>query len=229
MVDHVRERLRGSGLAQGRSASELEWVEGASIRMHSPSASRAAWRPTSGRRSCSASRNGSGRCCSTTTDRSSSSSPARRTRADDHGKELIRQIVSFSHDPDDPRPFHVRRGLRHGARPGPRPGGRRLAEHTRPTDGGVRHERHEGRAQRRLHCSVLDGWWAECFDPATARTDGATSQRVGDLVGRIGDGRGPSDRARGQQPVRTARDPDRAAVPRRIRVDPRRRSGGSRG
>ena len=61
-------------------------------------------------------------------------------------------------DPADPAvrraarrapPLRVPRRLRHGRRPRAVPGRRRLAQHPAAPAGGVRHQRHEGRAQRR--------------------------------------------------------------------------------
>ena len=54
-----------------------------------------------------------------------------------------------------------------------------------------------------LNCSILDGWWAEWF---------IGRQRLGGHVGRVGRGPRASRRAGGGEPLRPAREPDRAAV-----------------
>ena len=65
-----------------------------------------------------------------------------------------------------------------------------------------------------LNCSILDGWWDECYDG---------EQRLGDRVGRRRPRPRPARPARGGQPVRAARAGDRAAVlrPHRDGVPPR--------
>ena len=65
-----------------------------------------------------------------------------------------------------------------------------------------------------LNCSILDGWWDECYD-------GRRRQRVGDRVGRGRPGPGPARPARGRQPVRDPREPGRPAL---LRPRPRRRA-----
>ena len=84
--------------------------------------------------------------------------------ADDSGKELIRQVQRLRRRPRGPPPLRVRRRLRHRRRPRAAPGLRRVAQHPAPPAGGVRHERHEGGAERRAQLSILDGWWDEAFD-----------------------------------------------------------------
>ena len=54
-----------------------------------------------------------------------------------------------------------------------------------------------------LNCSILDGWWDELV---------RRRERLGHLVGRDRRGPRPPRRDRGQQPVRPARAPDRAAL-----------------
>ena len=65
------------------------------------------------------------------------------------GKTLIREIVQLSRDPGDRQAHRFRRGLQHrsGARDGA--GRRPVAEHAAPRRGSLRHQRHEGRHQRR--------------------------------------------------------------------------------
>ena len=44
-------------------------------------------------------------------------------------------------------------------------------------DGGLRHQRHEGRPQRRAQLSILDGWWIEgCIEGVTGWAIGAGRQ-----------------------------------------------------
>ena len=81
--------------------------------------------------------------------RSSSSSPARPTRTDDPGKELLQQIAELAPRPAVRRQGRVRRGLRHQRRPAPGAGRRRLAQQPAAAAGGLGHQRAEGRAQRR--------------------------------------------------------------------------------
>ena len=85
--------------------------------------------------------------------------------ADDAGKEMIRQIVSFSSDPVHPPPVGLRRRLRHRRRPLPL---LRAPTCGSTTPGGP--WRRAARAAMKaalngaLNCSILDGWWDECFD-----------------------------------------------------------------
>ena len=66
--------------------------------------------------------------------------------------------------PGDPPPHRVPPELRHRHGAVPLPGLRRLAQQPAAPVRGVRHLRHEGRPQRRLNLSILDGWWDEWFD-----------------------------------------------------------------
>ena len=81
--------------------------------------------------------------------RCSCSSPARRTRTTSDGKRLIQQFGEFAARPRRAPPRGHPARLRHGA--GARAGvrRRRLAEHAAAPARGLRHERHEGRAERR--------------------------------------------------------------------------------
>ena len=73
-------------------------------------------------------------------------------------------------------PHRLRRGLRHLRGPHAVPGQRRVAEHAPPAHGGVRHERREGRAQRR----------AQLLDPRRlVGRDVRRQQRLGHLLGRV--------------------------------------------
>lgn len=85
--------------------------------------------------------------------------------ADDGGKELIRRIVTFSHDPSvrhrfvflDDYDMHISRHMLHGADVW-------LNTPLRPQEAcgtsGMK-----ATMNGALNCSVLDGWWDECFDP----------------------------------------------------------------
>jgi starch phosphorylase len=90
--------------------------------------------------------------------------------ADDLGKELIRQIVTFSHDPAvrgrfmfvEDYDMALARSLVRGADVW-------LNTPVRPMEAsgtsGMKSVFNGG-----LHCSVLDGWWAECFVSGTEAT-----------------------------------------------------------
>ena len=73
------------------------------------------------------------------------------------GKGLIREIVQFSRDPELARPRGVRRRLRHRSRGRDGAGSRSVAEHAAPRRRGLRHQRHEGRHQRRAE-PEHSGW-----------------------------------------------------------------------
>ena len=69
--------------------------------------------------------------------------------ADNEGKELIKTIVNFARDPaDSPRIVFIE-NYDIERRPLPRAGRRRLAQHAAPAVRSLRHQRHEGRRQRR--------------------------------------------------------------------------------
>ena len=163
MVEHVRERLLNHGLAQGRSASELEWVDDAL----DPEALTI----------CFARRMATYKRAALLL-----SQPERLKRlvldaerpvqfvfagkahpADDLGKELIRKIATFAHEADVRHRFvfvedydmALARSLVQGADVW-------LNTPVRPMEA-------SGTSGMKavfngaLHCSVLDGWWAECF------------------------------------------------------------------
>ncbi len=164
LVEHVRDRLRRYGLAQGRSASELAWVDDAL----DPSvlticfARRMA---TYKRAALLLSQPDRLRALLADDEHPVQFVFAGKAHpADDQGKELIRQIVSFSHDPSVRRRFvfvedydmALARSLVQGADVW-------LNTPVRPMEAsgtsGMKAVMNGG-----LHCSVLDGWWAECFD-----------------------------------------------------------------
>ena len=175
--------------ARGVSASDVAWTRrGARPRRADASASPAASPPTSGPRCCSRSPSAC-RPCSTSTDRPVQFVFAGKAHpADDAGKELIRQIVAFSRDPDvrhrivfvEDYDIDVARRLL--------PGLRRLAEQPPPAAGGLRHQRHEGGAQRRAQLldprrlvgRVFDGengWAIALGRVATTTSPSATRSR----------------------------------------------------
>ena len=85
--------------------------------------------------------------------------------ADDGGKQLIRQVVAFSHDPEirarfcflDDYDMRISRALLHGADVW-------LNTPLRPYEAcgtsGMK-----AAMNGAINCSILDGWWAECFTP----------------------------------------------------------------
>ena len=97
--------------------------------------------------------------------RSSSCSPATPGRHAGQGAHPAHRAVRpASRCPSPPR-VPVR--LRHLDRPHDVPRVRRVAEHATPAPRGVRDVGDQGpRSTARSNCSILDGWWAECFDPA---------------------------------------------------------------
>ena len=96
---------------------------------------------------------------------------------DGDGKRLIEEFGAFATGARRAPPRDHARRLRHGARARARRGRRRLAQHAAAPARGLRHERHEGRAQRR----------AQPLDPR--RLVGRVLRpglRLGDPVGRGG-------------------------------------------
>ena len=178
MVDHVRDRLRSHGLAQGRSSSELEWVNTAL----SPTALTI----------CFARRMATYKRAALLL-----SQPERLMRlllneerpiqfifagkahpADELGKELIRQIVAFSNDPQirdrfmfvEDYDMALARSLVQGADVW-------LNTPVRPMEASGTSGM-KAVLNGALHCSVLDGWWAECFSSGSDE-DSAPGQSFG--------------------------------------------------
>jgi starch phosphorylase len=178
MVDHVRDRLRSHGLAQGRSSSELEWVN-------------AALSPTA-LTICFARRMATYKRAALLL-----SQPERLMRlllneerpiqfifagkahpADELGKELIRQIVAFSADPQirdrfmfvEDYDMALARSLVQGADVW-------LNTPVRPMEASGTSGM-KAVLNGALHCSVLDGWWAECFSSGNDE-DSAPGQSFG--------------------------------------------------
>ena len=164
LVEHVRDRLRLHGLAQGRSASELAWVDEA-LDPGALTICFARRMATYKRAALLLSQPDRLKALLANDDRPVQFVFAGKAHpADDQGKELIRQIVTFSNDPSVRRRFvfvedydmALARSLVQGADVW-------LNTPVRPMEAsgtsGMKAVMNGG-----LHCSVLDGWWAECFD-----------------------------------------------------------------
>ncbi len=165
MVDHVRGRLRRHGLAQGRSASELEWVDSA-LDPAALTICFARRMATYKRAALLLSQPDRLRALLDDDERPIQFVFAGKAHpADDQGKELIRQIVAFSHDPTVRHRFvfvedydmALARSLVQGADVW-------LNTPVRPMEASGTSGM-KAVLNGALHCSVLDGWWAECFSP----------------------------------------------------------------
>ena len=165
LVDVARERLRESGLARGLSPAELAWTDG----VLDPDALTICFArrfATYKRATLLLSQPERLRALLSDADRPVQFVFAGKAHpADDAGKELIRSIVNFSHDPQvrarlvfiDDYDIGISRALLHGADVW-------LNTPLRPMEAcgtsGMK-----AVLNGALHCSVLDGWWAECFEP----------------------------------------------------------------
>jgi starch phosphorylase len=165
MVEHVRDRLRHHGLAQGRSASELEWVDTA-LDPHALTICFARRMATYKRAALLLSQPDRLRALLADDEHPIQFVFAGKAHpADDQGKELIRQIVTFSHDPEVRHRFvfvedydmALARSLVQGADVW-------LNTPVRPMEASGTSGM-KAVLNGALHCSVLDGWWAECFSP----------------------------------------------------------------
>ncbi|MFN7147924.1 MAG: alpha-glucan family phosphorylase [Microthrixaceae bacterium] len=165
MVDHVRDRLRHHGLAQGRSASELAWVDDA-LDPNALTICFARRMATYKRAALLLSQPDRLRALLADDDRRIQFVFAGKAHpADDQGKELIRQIVAFSHDPEVRERFvfvedydmALARSLVQGADIW-------LNTPVRPMEASGTSGM-KAVLNGAMHCSVLDGWWAECFSP----------------------------------------------------------------
>lgn len=163
MVDHVRERLVQHGMAQGRSASELEWVDTA-LDPTALTICFARRMATYKRAALLLSQPDRLRALLADDERPIQFIFAGKAHpADDQGKELIRQIVAFSHDPAVRHRFlfvedydmALARSLVQGADVW-------LNTPVRPMEASGTSGM-KAVLNGALHCSVLDGWWAECF------------------------------------------------------------------
>ena len=163
LVEHVRDRLRGSGLVQGRSPSDLAWVDDA-LDPDALTICFARRFATYKRAALLLSQPERLKALLADTDRPIQFVFAGKAHpADDAGKELIRQVVAFSHDPEVRRRFvfvedydmALARSLVQGADIW-------LNTPVRPMEASGTSGM-KAVMNGALHCSVLDGWWAECF------------------------------------------------------------------
>ncbi len=173
MVDHVRERLRSSGLAVGRSPSELEWVDDA--------LDPAALTICFARRFATYKRaalllSQPERLAALIGDDERPMQfvfAGKAHPADDQGKELIRQVVAFAQDLGLRHRFvfvedydmAIARSLVQGADVW-------LNTPVKPMEASGTSGM-KAVLNGALHCSILDGWWAECFDDGWADGGGA--------------------------------------------------------
>jgi len=177
MVERVRERLRASGLSVGRSASDLAWVDQAldpdaltiCFARRFATYKRAALLLTQTERLLALLHDA---------DRPIQFVFAGKAHpADDRGKELIRQIVTFAQDPAVRTRFTfvedydmaLARALVQGADIW-------LNTPVRPMEASGTSGM-KAVMNGAMHCSILDGWWAECFRAGS--TNGADTGGVG--------------------------------------------------
>jgi len=165
LIDFTRTRLRSSGLARGLSESELSWTASA----FDPDLLTVCFArrfATYKRATLLLSQPERLRALLLDADRPVQFIFAGKAHpADEPGKELIRSIVTFSHDPDIRHRFcfiedydiSVSRRMLHGADVW-------LNTPLRPQEAcgtsGMK-----AAMNGAINCSVLDGWWAECFTP----------------------------------------------------------------
>ena len=213
LVAFVRDRLHRSLLEKGGSESDAGWTrEVLDSRTLDPSASPGGSRPTSGP-PCLLSQRERLTSLLLSADRPVQLVFAGKAHpADDIGKEMIRQIVQFSRDPEvrhritfvEDYDIAVARMLMQGS------DDVWLNTPRRPMEAAG------GRAGRRRccagrsSCSILDGWWAEMFDLACSNGWAISSAEAYEDLGAAGQGRGG-------QPVRDPRTPGGAAVLRPLR------------
>ncbi len=101
---------------------------------------------------------------------------------DDHGKEMIRRLVAFSHEPElrgrfvfvEDYDMALARTLVQGADVW-------LNTPKRPLEASGTSGM-KAVLNGALHCSVLDGWWARAFSIAGTERHGRPAQRLGDLL-----------------------------------------------
>ena len=115
----------------------------------SPSASRAASPPTSAPTSSSPTSSASPRMVNDPKRPVQFVFAGKAHPHDEPGKRVLQQIAAMMRDTAIRRQVRLHRGLRHQRRPPPRPGRRRLAQQSAPAARSLRHQRTEGRAQRR--------------------------------------------------------------------------------
>ena len=83
---------------------------------------------------------------------------------DNGGKELISRVVQMAKRPEFRRRVVFLEDYEMNVARHMVPGRRRVAEQPPPAARSVRDQRHEGRRQRALNMSILDGWWEEGYD-----------------------------------------------------------------
>ena len=174
MVDHVRERLAASGLSQGRSPSDMAWVD-AALDPDALTICFARRFATYKRAALLLSQVERLHVLLADEDRPIQFVFAGKAHpADDSGKEVIRQVVAFSHGTDVRHRFvfvedydmALARSLVQGADIW-------LNTPVRPMEASGTSGM-KAVLNGAMHCSVLDGWWAECFQPGLRQgMDGA--------------------------------------------------------
>jgi starch phosphorylase len=174
MVEHVRARLRASGTSLGRSPSEMAWVDDA-LDPDALTICFARRFATYKRAALLLSQADRLRALLADADRPIQFVFAGKAHpADDNGKELIRQIVAFSHDMDVRTSFMfvedydmaLARSLVQGADIW-------LNTPVRPMEASGTSGM-KAVMNGAMHCSVLDGWWAECFRAGSPQGGDAT-------------------------------------------------------
>jgi len=167
LVEHVRERLRASGASVGRSPSELAWVDEA-LDPDALTICFARRFATYKRAALLLSQPDRLRTLLGDVERPIQFVFAGKAHpADDKGKELIRQVVAFSQGVDVRSRFvfvedydmALARSLVQGADIW-------LNTPVRPMEASGTSGM-KAVMNGALHCSVLDGWWAECFEPGS--------------------------------------------------------------
>jgi starch phosphorylase len=167
LVEHVRRRLHRAGIATGRSASELEWVEDA-LDPEALTICFARRMATYKRAALLLSQPERLRALMGDSERPVQFVFAGKAHpADDRGKELIRELVAFTHDPwvrtrfvfVEDYDMSLARSLVQGADVW-------LNTPVRPMEASGTSGM-KAVLNGAIHCSVLDGWWAECFGAAS--------------------------------------------------------------
>lgn len=165
MVEHVRGRLHEHGLAKGQSSSDLEWVSEA-LDPHALTIGFARRMATYKRAAMLLSQPDRLKALLLNEDRPVQFIFAGKSHpADDLGKGLIRQIAAFADDNQIRHRFvfvedydmALARALVQGADIW-------LNTPVRPMEASGTSGM-KAVLNGALHCSVLDGWWAECFSP----------------------------------------------------------------
>jgi starch phosphorylase len=170
LIEHVRRRLHRAGLAAGRSPSELEWV-GDALDLDCLTVCFARRMATYKRAALLLSQPDRLRALMGDPERPVQFVFAGKAHpADDKGKELIRELVTFTHDTWARTRFvfvedydmSLARSLVQGADVW-------LNTPVRPMEASGTSGM-KAVLNGAIHCSVLDGWWAECFRAAGEET-----------------------------------------------------------